>query len=58
MSKREVRIYCEDCPLRSFCEEHDHCDWARSIAKMVADAPPLSQSQIDKIVALLGGPRR
>ena len=54
---REI-VYCEDCPIPRLCREEDlDCNLTRHIAKVVAEAPPLTQQQIETITRILGGPR-
>jgi hypothetical protein len=59
--RERVVVYCDDCPIRWMCDPDEprfggkDCDYTRHIHKVVEEAPPLTQEQIDKIVTLLRG---
>lgn len=56
MSVRRELVFCDDCPIRHYCDvEENKCDAARWIDKQARDAPPLSPQQIRTVVTLLRG---
>lgn len=49
----KVRVFCDDCPARFICETRDDCSYARYVAEVVANAPPLQEWQIQRVASIL-----